>query len=207
MVFFLLNLTQLSCIQFDASLGIQEKFAPQWESKQLSLVLSCCFLLFITNFLQFTFISLPDVLLPNTFRALGNSCNCVRLHDAQRAHTNHNSGNIALVDLRFYTNRTFCFAFQLEKYSTTILSAMMAGMDDKDDLEDEITLESMSGLAKILAKLDENNVRQILINICLRIRPCFEKVSATKHKRSYVKVLTCRNSGKTAIFTSYFRIK
>lgn len=53
---------------------------------------------------------------------------------------------------------------------------MMAGMDDKDDLEDEITLESMSGLAKILAKLDENNVRQILINICLRIRPCFEKV-------------------------------
>lgn len=64
---------------------------------------------------------------------------------------------------------------QLEKYSTTILSAMMAGMDDKDDQEDEITLESMSGLAKILAKLDENNVRQILINICLRIRPCFEK--------------------------------
>lgn len=70
------------------------------------------------------------------------------------------------------------FLFQLEKYSTTILSAMMAGMDDKDDLEDEITLESMSGLAKILAKLDENNVRQILINICLRIRPCFEKVCA-----------------------------
>ena len=53
-------------------------------------------------------------------------------------------------------------------------------MDDKDDLEDEITLESMSGLAKILAKLDENNVRQILINICLRIRPCFEKVSVKK---------------------------
>ena len=72
------------------------------------------------------------------------------------------------------------FLFQLEKYSTTILSAMMAGMDDKDDLEDEITLESMSGLAKILAKLDENNVRQILINICLRIRPCFEKVCANK---------------------------
>ena len=67
--------------------------------------------------------------------------------------------------------------YQIERYSTTILSAMMAGMDDRDDLEDEITLESMSGLAKILAKLDENNVRQILINICLRIRPCFEKVS------------------------------
>lgn len=76
---------------------------------------------------------------------------------------------------------------QLEKYSTTILSAMMAGMDDKDDLEDEITLESMSGLAKILAKLDENNVRQILINICLRIRPCFEKVGP--------KIKQCHSNG------------
>ncbi|XP_048576780.1 maestro heat-like repeat-containing protein family member 1 isoform X2 [Nematostella vectensis] len=64
---------------------------------------------------------------------------------------------------------------QIEKYSTTILSAMMAGMDDKDDPEDEITLEAMSGLSRILARLDENNVRQILINICLRVRPCFEK--------------------------------
>ncbi|KAK3746766.1 hypothetical protein QZH41_013595 [Actinostola sp. cb2023] len=63
----------------------------------------------------------------------------------------------------------------VEQHSTTILSAMMTGMDDKDDPEDEITLESMSGLSKVLAKLDENHVRQILINICLRVRPCFEK--------------------------------
>ena len=83
---------------------------------------------------------------------------------------------------------------QLEKYSTTILSAMMAGMDDKDDLEDEITLESMSGLAKILAKLDENNVRQILINICLRIRPCFEKVGP--------KIKQCHSNG--LIWFPYF---
>ena len=83
---------------------------------------------------------------------------------------------------------------QLEKYSTTILSAMMAGMDDKDDLEDEITLESMSGLAKILAKLDENNVRQILINICLRIRPCFEKVG--------LKIKQCHSNG--LIWFPYF---
>ena len=87
---------------------------------------------------------------------------------------------------------------QLEKYSTTILSAMMAGMDDKDDLEDEITLESMSGLAKILAKLDENNVRQILINICLRIRPCFEKVGP--------KIKQCHSNGLiwSPFFFSFF---
>lgn len=65
----------------------------------------------------------------------------------------------------------------MQKHSTTILSAMMAGLDDKDDLNDDITLESMNGLTKIIALIDENNVRPILINILLRIRPCFEKVT------------------------------
>ena len=77
---------------------------------------------------------------------------------------------------------------------------MMAGMDDKDDLEDEITLEAMSGLAKILAKLDENNVRQILINICLRIRPCFEKVGV-KNKT----FITCMaNKNKLVGYCTWF---
>ena len=53
---------------------------------------------------------------------------------------------------------------------------MMAGMDDKDDPEDDITLEAMSGLSRILVKIDEANIRPILVNIALRIRPCFEKV-------------------------------
>ena len=66
---------------------------------------------------------------------------------------------------------------QVQKYSTTVLSAMMAGMDDKEDLEDDITLEAMSGLSRILAEIDESHIRAILINISLRIRPCFEKVT------------------------------
>jgi len=64
---------------------------------------------------------------------------------------------------------------EVQKHSTTIMSAMMAGLDDKDDLNDDITLESMDGLSKIIALIDENNVRPILINILLRIRPCIEK--------------------------------
>ena len=34
---------------------------------------------------------------------------------------------------------------------------------------------STPGRAQVLAKVEEDNVRQILINISLRIRPCFEK--------------------------------
>ena len=62
------------------------------------------------------------------------------------------------------------------KFSTTVLSAMLAGMDDKEDPDDLITMEAMSGLAKIFEQIDEKHVRPILINIALRIRPCFEKV-------------------------------
>lgn len=53
---------------------------------------------------------------------------------------------------------------------------MMAGMDDKEDMDDDITLEAMSGLSRVLAEIDETQIRAILINIALRIRPCFEKV-------------------------------
>ena len=54
---------------------------------------------------------------------------------------------------------------------------MLAGMDDREDPEDLITMEAMSGLARIFEKIDEGHVRPILINIALRIRPCFEKVT------------------------------
>ena len=70
-----------------------------------------------------------------------------------------------------------CRLLQVQKYATTVLSAMMAGMDDKEDMQDEITLEAMGGLSKILDSVDETQIRAILINISLRIRPCFEKVN------------------------------
>ncbi len=74
---------------------------------------------------------------------------------------------------------------EVQKHSTTILSAMMAGLDDKDDINDDITLESMNGLAKIIALIDEANVRPILINILLRIRPCFEKDKSSIRTSAY----------------------
>lgn len=75
---------------------------------------------------------------------------------------------------------------QVRQYATTVLSAMMAGMDDKEDLEDNITLEAMSGLSNILAVIDEENIRAILINISLRVRPCFEKVGLHLYSRTSI---------------------
>ena len=64
---------------------------------------------------------------------------------------------------------------------------MLAGMDDREDPEDLITMEAMSGLSRIFSKIDEGHVRPILINIALRIRPCFEKVCVDIHTRLYHK--------------------
>ena len=64
---------------------------------------------------------------------------------------------------------------QVSRFSTTVLSAMLAGMDDREDPDELITMEAMNGLSRIFEKIDEGHVRPILINITLRIRPCFEK--------------------------------
>ncbi|GFQ65281.1 maestro heat-like repeat-containing protein family member 1 [Trichonephila clavata] len=73
-------------------------------------------------------------------------------------------GNISMLDKE-----------QIDRYSTTILSAMMTGMDDREDPSCNITLEAMSGLSSILSQVAEQDVRNILINIALRIKPMFEK--------------------------------
>lgn len=65
---------------------------------------------------------------------------------------------------------------QVHKYSTTVLSAMMAGMDDRDDPEHCITLEAMNGLSRVLSGIDEEHIKGIQINIALKIRPMIEKV-------------------------------
>ncbi|KAG8195722.1 hypothetical protein JTE90_002985 [Oedothorax gibbosus] len=73
-------------------------------------------------------------------------------------------GNISILDKE-----------QIDRYSTTILSAMMTGMDDRDDPTCSITLGAMSGLSSILSQVAAEDVRNILINIALRIKPMFEK--------------------------------
>ncbi|XP_077982268.1 maestro heat-like repeat-containing protein family member 1 [Glandiceps talaboti] len=107
-------------------------------------------------------ISLVEMLMNNLLGRLVDSSMVVRMLCIRGL------GNIASVG-----------SLQVQKFCTTVLSAMMAGMDDKEDPDDDITLEAMSGLTKILAEIDENNIRAILINITLRIRPCFEKDRAS----------------------------
>ncbi|XP_048473537.1 maestro heat-like repeat-containing protein family member 1 [Rhincodon typus] len=85
------------------------------------------------------------------------------------------SSVVRMLTIRGLGNAADGVPHKIHKYSTKLLSAMIAGMDEKDDPDDLITLEAMSGLSKVLKQLDEINVQPILINIALRIRPFFEK--------------------------------
>lgn len=53
---------------------------------------------------------------------------------------------------------------------------MMVGMDDKEDFDDDIIIEVMSGLLRILCEIGESYIRVIFINVFFKIRFCFEKV-------------------------------
>jgi hypothetical protein len=70
----------------------------------------------------------------------------------------------------------------MERANQSIL--LVSGLDDRDDKEDLLTLEAMCALSNVIAVMNENEVRPILMNVLLRIRPCFEKVGRTKSTES-----------------------
>eukprot|EP01127_Copromyxa_protea_P018695 TRINITY_DN5940_c0_g1_i1.p1 TRINITY_DN5940_c0_g1~~TRINITY_DN5940_c0_g1_i1.p1 ORF type:complete len:1700 (-),score=516.03 TRINITY_DN5940_c0_g1_i1:86-4894(-) len=59
----------------------------------------------------------------------------------------------------------------VDKYSPTVLDALMSAIDDKLD---DVVLEAMNGLSKIFKVVDEARIAPILINIFHRIRPAFD---------------------------------
>jgi hypothetical protein len=61
---------------------------------------------------------------------------------------------------------------------------LVSGLDDRDDKNDLLTLEAMCSLSNVVAVMNEDEVRPILMNVLLRIRPCFEKVE--RHTAKFV---------------------
>lgn len=63
----------------------------------------------------------------------------------------------------------------IHRYSGTVLSAMISGMDDKDDSEQKIMLEAVNGLTTLLAQANEHDVNSFIVTVSLRLRNMFEK--------------------------------
>merc|ERR1712054_204983 len=58
----------------------------------------------------------------------------------------------------------------------------MCSVDDENEV---IALEAMNGLSKIFELIDESRVAPILVMICHRIRPAFEKPTASIRSASF----------------------
>ena len=69
-------------------------------------------------------------------------------------------------------------AEEVNRYSTTILSALMSGMDDVNGSPD-LVMAAMDGLARVLGLVDSANIMSILVNICMKLKLYFETVRRT----------------------------
>ncbi|KYQ89059.1 hypothetical protein DLAC_10285 [Tieghemostelium lacteum] len=79
---------------------------------------------------------------------------------------------IKLICLKGLSNIVSAGQEQTNRYAPTVIDALSTSIDDQDEV---IAMECMLGLSKIFEIADEGRVAPILVNICNRIRPAFEK--------------------------------
>jgi HEAT repeat protein len=61
---------------------------------------------------------------------------------------------------------------ELNKYSPTVLDALMSNIDD---VNEGVALEAMTGLSRLFECIEHERVAPVLVNICNRIRPVLDK--------------------------------
>ena len=83
--------------------------------------------------------------------------------------------------LRGLGNVAHCGEVEVNRYATTILSALMHGMDDPKSETPELILEALGGLSKVMETVHGSNVVAILVNICVKLRPYFEAVCLLRY--------------------------
>jgi len=80
--------------------------------------------------------------------------------------------SIKLQSLIGLGNITAVGSEEANKYAPTILDALMSSIDDQNE---ELAMEAMNGLSKVFSIVEESRMAPIIINLCGRIKPAFEK--------------------------------
>jgi len=61
---------------------------------------------------------------------------------------------------------------EANKYAPSVLDALLTSIDDQNE---QVAMEAMNGLAKVFSIVEDARISPIIINICNRIRPAYEK--------------------------------
>lgn len=92
---------------------------------------------------------------------------------------------IKLQALRGMSNIVSAGREELNRYSTTVLDALMSNIEDPQDV---VALEAMRGLYRVFEEIDCDRIAPVLVNICNRIKPALDK-SNDKLREAGVKLL------------------
>jgi len=103
--------------------------------------------------------------------------------------------------LRGLSNIVSCGPERLDEYAATVLDALMSAVDDRDD---QIAMEAMNGLSKLFQAIPEERIAPILINVCHRIRPAFDKQYVKIRKASFNLFGTLARFGEGVAASAFF---
>lgn len=115
-------------------------------------------------------------------------------------------GSLPDTDIKFYClrglgNVVSNGSAQVNQYASTILDALMSSIDDENDT---VAMEAMNGLSKVFAMVDEARIAPIIVNICHRIRPAFEKQHDEIRSAAFNLFGTLYRFGQTSAFDSFY---
>jgi hypothetical protein len=79
---------------------------------------------------------------------------------------------IRIYALRGLSNIVAADKEQRNKYSATVIDALMSNIDDTNE---GVALEAMTGLNKLFECVEDERIAPVLVNICNRIRPVLDK--------------------------------
>uniref|UniRef100_A0AAF5CZ37 Uncharacterized protein n=1 Tax=Strongyloides stercoralis TaxID=6248 RepID=A0AAF5CZ37_STRER len=73
----------------------------------------------------------------------------------------------------------------LEKYIKLAVEAGMKGLDDSNDVDDQVTIESLKALDSLVLVADSSMFENILMHLLFQLKICFEKENATLRSVSF----------------------
>ncbi|XP_047698458.1 maestro heat-like repeat-containing protein family member 1 isoform X6 [Prionailurus viverrinus] len=96
------------------------------------------------------------------------------LLDNLAARQKDTSASVRRLVLRGLANIASSSPEKVQAHGPQLLTAMIGGLDDRDDPHSLVALEAMVGLARLLELVKRQDLRSVLLHVAIRIRPFFD---------------------------------